>query len=103
VIFGSALTENLINVTDTWVTNWKAFYSNNGIPGFLDPTPDQVDLAARGAAWGDAVGEALFHDLGPLEALVDNFLMDAAEGIANYASSLVGQPAHHPFQGEVLT
>ena len=38
-----------------------------------------------------------------LEALVDNFLMDAAEGIANYATSLVGQPAHHPFQGEVFT
>ena len=88
---------------DAWVTNWKAFYSANGVPGFLNPTPDQVDLAARGAAWGDAVGEALFHHLGPLEALVDNFLMDAAEGIANYATSLVGQPAHHPFQGEVFT
>ncbi len=52
VIFGSALTENLVNVMDTWVTNWKSFYSANGIPGFLNPTPDQVDLAARGAAMG---------------------------------------------------
>ena len=23
------------------------------------------------------------------------------EGIANYSTSLVGQPAHHPFQGEI--
>ena len=69
--------------------------------GLVNPTSDQVDLAARGSAWGDAVGEALFDDLGPLEALVNNFLMGAAQGIANYAMSLVGQPAHHPFQGEI--
>ena len=41
------------------------------------------------------------NDLGPLKAQATNFLMDAAEGIANYSMSLVGQPAHHPFQGEI--
>lgn len=63
----------------------------------------QVDLAARGAAWGDAVGIALDNDLGPLKLQAANFLMDAAQGIADYSTSLVGQPLHHPFQGEVLT
>ena len=100
-IFGPVTTDNLVNAMATWVTNWKAFFTDNGIPGHLNLTSDQVDLAARGTAWGDAVGEALFHDLGPLEALANNFLMDAAQGIANYAMSLVGQPAHHPFQGEI--
>ena len=50
-IFGPSSTANLVNVMDTWVTNWKAFYSNNGIPGISNPTAAQVDLAARGAAW----------------------------------------------------
>ena len=67
-IFGSASTANLINAIDTWVTNWKAFYSSHGIPGILDPTANQVDLAARGAAWGDAVGEALVADSGPFRS-----------------------------------
>lgn len=101
-IFGSASTPNLVNEIDTWATNWKAFFSSHGIAGMSNPTADQIDLAARGVAWGDAVGVALANHLGSLEALVENFLMDAAEGTANYAAvSLVGQPAHHPFQGEI--
>ena len=63
--------------------------------GIGSSTAEQVDLAARGAAWGDAVGVALANDLGPLKALTTNFLIDAAEGIASYSTSLVGQPAHH--------
>ena len=100
-IFGSASTANLVNVMDAWVTNWKAFYTGNGLPGIANATAAQIDLAARGAAWGDAVGVALDNNLGPLKALATNFLMDAAEGIASYSMSLVGQPAHHPFQGEI--
>ena len=100
-IFGSASTANLINVMDAWVTNWKAFYTGNGLPGIANATAAQIDLAARGAAWGDAVGAALDNNLGPSKALATNFLMDAAEGIAGYSMSLVGQPAHHPFQGEI--
>ena len=100
-IFGSASTINLINVMDAWVTNWKAFYTSNGLPGIANATAAQIDLAARGAAWGDAVGVGLADNLGPLKALATNFLMDAAEGIASYSMSLVGQPAHHPFQGEI--
>jgi hypothetical protein len=84
-----------------YVANWKAFYGSNGLPGTTNPSADQIDLAARGAAWGDAVGFALADNFGPLKAQATNFLMDAAEGIANYSMSLVGQPAHHPFQGEV--
>jgi endoglucanase len=100
-IFGSASTANLVNVIDAWVTTWKAFYTDNGLPGMANPTAAQIDLAARGAAWGDAVGVALDNALGPLKALANNFLMAAAEGIASYSMSLIGQPAHHPFQGEI--
>ena len=100
-IFGSTSTPNLANVLLGFVTNWKAFYTLSGIPGILNATAEQVDLAARGAAWGDAVGIALADDFGLLKAQTTNFLMDAAEGIASYSMSLVGQPAHHPFQGEI--
>ena len=91
-IFGPSSTANLVNVMDTWVTNWKAFYSNNGIPGISNPTAAQVDLAARGAAWGDAVGTALADDLGPLGDQAINFLEAAAHGIAIYSASLASQP-----------
>ena len=103
VIFGSASTANLISVMEDWVANWKTFYSGNGVPGFSSPHPDQIDLAARGAAWGEAVGFALANDVGPLRAQATNFLMDAAQGIASYSELLVGQPAHHPFQEGLLT
>ena len=63
---------------------------------------DQVDLAARGAAWGDAVGLGLANNLGSLQAQATEFLMDAAQGNAMYSESLVGQPHHSPFQGEIL-
>jgi phospholipase/lecithinase/hemolysin len=102
-IFGSASTANLVNAIQAFVANWKAFYSSNGLPGLSNATADQIDLAARGAAWGDAVGVALANDLGPLKAQATNFLMDAAQGIATYSASLVGQPAHHLFQGELIT
>jgi hypothetical protein len=98
-IFGSASTSNLVNVIDTWVTNWKAFYTSYGIPGILNPTATQFDLAARGAAWSDAVGVALANNLGPLNAQAINFLEDAAQGTAIYSASLSSQPNHAPFQG----
>jgi hypothetical protein len=69
-IFGSASTENLVSAMETWVANWKAFYTANGIPGLPNSTADQADLAARGAAWGDAVGMALSDDLGPLARIM---------------------------------
>jgi hypothetical protein len=98
-LFGAGSTANLVNVMQTWVSNWKAFYTANGVAvgGVSHATVDQVDLAARGAAWGDMVGEALGHDLGSLNAQVINFLQDAAQGTAIYGASLVGQPAHQPF------
>ena len=95
-IFGPSSTANLVNVMDTWVTNWKAFYTNNGIPGISNPSAAQVDLAARGAAWGDAVGTALANDLGPLGDQAINFLEAAAHGIAIYSASLTSQPQGSP-------
>ena len=95
-IFGSASTANLVNVMQTWISNWKAFYTSNGLPCNATPTADQIDLAARGAAWGDMVGVALVNDLGPLNAQVMNFVDDIAQGTAVYGASLVGQPIHQP-------
>jgi hypothetical protein len=96
-IFGAASTANLVNVMKTFVSNWEAFYTSAGIPGNASPTGNQIDLAARGAAWGDMVGVALANNLGPLYGQVVNFLDDAAQGTAVYGTSLVGQPAHQPF------
>jgi hypothetical protein len=96
-IFGAASTATLVSAMQGYVTNWKAFYTGNGVPGFVQPTADQVDLAARGAAWGDAVGLALANNLGPLSGQVTNFLQDAAQGTAVYSASLASQPAHGHF------
>ena len=96
-IFGAASTANLVNVMENFVSNWEAFYTSAGIPGNATPTAAQIDLAARGAAWGDMVGVALANNIGPLNGQVVNFLDDAAQGTAIYGASLVGQPAHQPF------
>ena len=77
-IFGSAQTANTAPAIDGWVTSWKGFYTSNGVAGVPNATADQIDLAARGAAWGDAVGTALANNLGPLVAQTTNFLEDAA-------------------------
>jgi hypothetical protein len=50
-IFGSAATANTVGAIEGFVTNWKAFYTSNGLPGVPNATGDQIDLAARGAAW----------------------------------------------------
>ena len=96
-IFGSASTPTIVNAIEGYVANWEAFYSANGIPGNAHPSSLQIDIAARGAAWGDAVGLELANNLGPLNGQVINFLDDAAQGIAQYSVSLVGQAAHHQF------
>jgi hypothetical protein len=101
-IFGDAATANTPGAILAWETSWKAFFSSHGIAGNAHPTADQIDLAARGAAWRDAVGTALANDLGPLHGQVINFLDDAAQGTAVYSASLAGQPAHAPFQGATL-
>lgn len=98
-IFASASTPNITNAVETWVANWKAFYTSNGIPGIASPSSDQIDLAARGTTWGDTVGTALNNHLGPLIGQVTNFLENAAQGTAIYSTSLVNQPTHAPFQG----
>jgi hypothetical protein len=94
-MFGSASTPNIINVIDGFVANWKTFYTSNGIPGIPGASADQIDLAARGASWGDAVGVALANNLGPLLGQTMNFLEDAAQGTAVYSASLSSQPIFH--------
>jgi hypothetical protein len=101
-IFGAASTSNLIDVLDNFVINWKSFYATHGIPGISGATPDQIDLAARGAAWGDAVGVALANNLGDLYQQTINFLEDAAHGTAAYSSPVASQPSAAPFQGEAV-
>jgi hypothetical protein len=95
-VFGSAATANTSMAIQGWVNNWEAFYSANGVLGNTHPTADQVDLAARGAAWGDAVGTALASAAGPLSAQVTNFLDDAVEGKAVYSAALTSQPIPGP-------
>ena len=95
-IFGSASTANLVSVMQGFISNWEAFYTAHGVPGLSNPSAAQIDLAARGAAWGDMVGVALANNIGPLNGPVVNFLEDAAQGTAVYGASLVGQP-HHVF------
>jgi hypothetical protein len=100
LIFGSAETSNTVPAIEQWVSNWKAFYTAHGIAGVSsNPTPQQIDLAARGAAWGDAIGLALFDNLGPFPGQITNFLEDAAHGTAIYSASLLSQPTAAPFQG----
>jgi outer membrane lipase/esterase len=98
-IFGSAATANTPGAIHTFVSNWEAFYTSNGIPGIPNATANQIDLAARGAAWGDAVGVALANNLGALPGQVANFLHDAAHSAAIYSASLSIQPNAAPFQG----
>jgi hypothetical protein len=98
-IFGTASTPTLVNAIEAWVATWKTFYSNHAIPGMASPTAVQIDLAARAAAWGDAVGVALANNLGLLDGQAVSFLEDAAQGSALYAAPLSSQPAAQPFQG----
>jgi hypothetical protein len=98
VIFGSAATANTAAALVAWVANWKAFYAAHGVIGHTS-TADNVDLAARGAAWGDAVGVALANKLGPLPWQAAGFLEDAAQGSAVYSAPFSLSPIPAPFQG----
>jgi probable HAF family extracellular repeat protein len=98
-IFGSAANAHTPDAILGWVSNWESFYTQHGVPGIANPTLDQIDQAARAAAWGDAVGVALAGNLGVLPGQVINFLEDAVEGTAIYSASLAGQPAAGLIQG----
>ena len=103
-IFGSGSTANLAGAITGYVANWKAFYTSADIlPGISHPSAAQIDLAARGAAWGDAVGVALASNIGPLGAQAINFLEDAAQGTAAYSAPLSAQPQPGAFQGEIAS
>ena len=98
-VFGSAANAGTATNILGWVSYFEAYFTQNGIPGIANPTTAQIDLAARGTAWGDAVGVAVANNLGPLAGQTTNFLEDAAQGTAIYSASLTSQPNHAPFQG----
>jgi hypothetical protein len=98
-IFGSSANPNTKTAVLNFVTNWESFYTSHGIPGIGTGTAAQIDLAARGAAWGDAVGVAVANNLGLLPGQVINFLEDATQGSAIYSAALASQPTASPFQG----
>jgi hypothetical protein len=91
-IFGSAANAGTPTAILNYVSNWEAFYTAHGVPGFVNPTTAQIVLAARGAAWGDAVGVALAGPVGQLSPEVTNFLEDVVQGTAIYSASLSSQP-----------
>jgi hypothetical protein len=90
-IFGSAATANLAAAIDGYVANWKSFYSLHGISGITQPSQTQIDIAARGAAWGDAVGLALANNLGALLTEATTFVSHASQGTAIYSAPLTSQ------------
>jgi hypothetical protein len=47
------------------------------------------------------VGVALANNIGLLEKQTADFLLAAAQDMAIYGVPLVGQPSHHPFEGEI--
>jgi hypothetical protein len=99
-IFGSAANAGTPTAILNFVSNWEAFYTAHGIPGIANATASQIVQAARGAAWGDAVGVALAGSLGPLPPDVANFLADAVQGTAIYSASLTSQPQAAAAQAE---
>jgi hypothetical protein len=98
-IFGSAQTANTAPAILGYVHFLEGFFTANGIVGVQNPTADQIVIAARAGAWGEGIAIALENNLGSLPGQTTNFLEDAAQGTAVYEASLVGQPAHQPFQG----
>lgn len=100
-IFGSSATPNLVNVMTTFVANWETFFTANGIPGIGAGSASQIDIAARGAAWGDMVGIDLANNIGSLKEQTEEFLLAAAQDVAIFAAPLIGQPIHPPFEGEL--
>ena len=98
-IFGSQSTPNLVNFITSHFAYWENLYTAKGLPGIPNATSNQIDLAARGAAWGDVLGVALANNLGPLLGQTTNFLEDAAQGTAVYSASLTSQPTAASFQG----
>jgi hypothetical protein len=95
-VFGASTTPNTVDVVSTWVSNWKAFFTTYGISGIAHPTADQIDLAARGTAFGDAVGVALDNNINGIHDLTNNFLGVASHGTGVYSAPLALQPEYNP-------
>lgn len=85
-----------------FVNNWLNFYTANPPAGGLS-----AQLAAYGAAFGDAVGVALLNptvngSTALLVAEVQNALIDNAEGSYTAGIPLITELPHLPLQGEAV-
>ena len=98
IVFGLDEAPHTASVIETWIANWKALYTQNGVAGIPNATPEQIDLAARGAAWGDAIGVALVHELGPYHGYSIDFLEAAAQGLAIHGAPIEAQANVAGFQ-----
>jgi hypothetical protein len=79
-----------------WVNNWTTFYTAHPPAGGLS-----VQLAAYGAAFGDAVGTALINSFGAhVQDEVSNALIDNAEGSYVVGVEISALPRHQELQGE---
>jgi probable HAF family extracellular repeat protein len=100
-IFGSTQTANTAPAILGYVHFLEGFFTANGVVGVANPTADQIVIAARAGAWGDAVAIALENPtLAPLAGQTINFLDNAAQGTAIYSAPFSSQPTPLPFQGQ---
>lgn len=108
-VFGVSATAVLNAAVNTYIINWKAFYTANPTAlGAGTITAAQIDLAARGAAMGDAVGLAINSAVGPLGASVVNVLNNDAlfengQAPTAYGVGITTVPTAAVFQGGVQT
>ena len=102
-VFGSSAAANGAGKYSGYVTSFEAFYTANGISGITNPSAEQIDLAARGAAWGEAIGTALVNKPWPLRWRDGELPRGRRQGTAIYSASLSSQPTAASFQGGVVT
>ena len=79
-----------------WVNNWTAFYTQN--PSAV-PSGSSISLASKGAALGDALGNALILGL-PIQDTIENALLTIATGQYAVGVPITSLPQHTPLQGE---
>jgi hypothetical protein len=80
-VFGSSANAGTAAGILGWGSYFKGHFTQNGIPGIAHPTADQIDLAARATAWGDAVSVAVANNLGPLAGQTATFCRTPRRGL----------------------
>lgn len=95
-VFGSAENAGSADVVFQWLSHWESAFATNGIPGIDHPNASQIELGARGAAFGDAVGVALDNNLINTHDIATNFIGLASHGTGVYGAPLAIQPEYNP-------